>query len=422
MCSYCFSQVGINTVNPEGALDVASSTSGFVPPRVQLTSISLAAPVVNPNSGSIPPGTIVWNIAAAGTAPTNVGIGLYYWDGSRWVSFAGSPGGVDWTILGNTNTNTTDHHFGTKDHNGVIFKTDSKKRMELTADGKLVINNANYTDNKGYIVSVNRTVGVKESAIIGMNNENGYGVFGKAKKTGKGIYGYNVGGTGEGVYGYNNKGGIGVYGKNDGSGIGIKGEFTGNASSSSVGSAIGVNGVTNRPEGYGVLGENTATTGSPLYGVYSNEEIGSTGTKTFRIDHPQDPANKYLLHYSIESNEVLNMYRGTEQFNAEGKATVKLPSYFESINKDTSYQLTPIGAAMPNLFISKEIKNGVFEISGGIPGKKVSWQIMAKRNDLYIRNRTIQNEVEKSDFERGKYLKPALYNQPKEKGIFYRKK
>ncbi|NQY30598.1 MAG: hypothetical protein HRT69_14140 [Flavobacteriaceae bacterium] len=469
-----FSQVGINTTSPEGALDVSSSTTGFVPPRVQLTSTLLEAPVVNPQTGSIPAGTIVWNIASAGTVPNDVGPGLYYWDGSRWISFAGSPGGIDWSISGNYGTNTTSNYIGTNDDNGFVVKTnatnrflygnagglysyedgaaatpayswnDNKdlgiyrkgadtlafstvglERMYIEERGRVSVNGAN--TNQGVLNATSLTAGTAWnkvfSAIQGVNNEDyGAGLWGKTSSaTGYGVYGYAWKFDGIGVFGYNNKKGIGVYGKNDGGGIGVKGEFTGNAV---TGTAIGVNGISSRTNGYGVLGENTAFSagGSAEYGVYSNGDSGATGVKTFRIDHPLDPENKYLVHFSIESNEVLNIYRGKATFNEEGNTTVTLPNYYKVINKDASYQLTPIGAAMPNLFISKEISQNTFVISGGVAGKKVSWQITAQRNDLYVQRKKPQVEVEKTEFEKGKYLIPELYNQPKEKGVFYSNK
>ncbi|MDP5082224.1 MAG: hypothetical protein NWP87_06160, partial [Winogradskyella sp.] len=139
------------------------------------------------------------------------------------------------------------------------------------------------------------------------------------------------------------------------------------------------------------------------------------------IDHPEDPANKILKHFSIESNEVLNMYRGIESFDANGKAVVSLPDYYDSINKNPSYQLTPIGAAMPNLYIESEINNGEFIIAGGVANKKVSWQITSERNDPYLKQNPEQRDVVliKEGERSGKYLNPELYGQPKGKGLFY---
>lgn len=173
---------------------------------------------------------------------------------------------------------------------------------------------------------------------------------------------------------------------------------------------------------YGVLGIDAGNSGGgSAYGVFSNGDFGGTGAKYFVIDHPQDPANKYLRHANIESNEVLNLYRGVEQFDSNGQATVQLPDYYSVINKNPSYQVTPIGAAMPNLYIAREIENNVFVIAGGVPGKKVSWIVTSERNDPYMQQNPESRQVviDKGE-KRGKYLMPQLYGQSKERGVFYK--
>ena len=159
------------------------------------------------------------------------------------------------------------------------------------------------------------------------------------------------------------------------------------------------------------------------WGVFSAGDFGASGLKAFNIDHPADPANKMLRHFSIESNEVLNMYRGTQVFNSNGKAIVELPEYYDLVNINPSYQLTAVGASMPNLYIEKEITNGQFVIAGGIEGKKVSWAITAERNDPYLQQNPQSKLVEVSKGERsGKYFMPELYGQPKEKSIVYKER
>lgn len=169
---------------------------------------------------------------------------------------------------------------------------------------------------------------------------------------------------------------------------------------------------------FGVYGQST----SAGYALFGSGDTGATGTKSFVIDHPDDPANKILKHFSIESDEILNLYRGTEEFDSNGIAKVSLPNYYKSINKDPSYQLTPVGASMPDLFIQKEInESGIFIIGGGVPGKKVSWTITSQRNDPYLKQNPEKrfNVIDKGD-KSGKYLTPLLYNQPKENGINFK--
>ncbi|MFZ1333199.1 MAG: hypothetical protein WAR83_13475, partial [Flavobacteriales bacterium] len=168
--------------------------------------------------------------------------------------------------------------------------------------------------------------------------------------------------------------------------------------------------------GYGVLGQGN------WFGVFSNNDLGAVGLKLFHIDHPLDPENKYLRHFSLESNEPLNMYRGTIEFDANGEATVSLPSYFHAINIDFSYSLTPIGASM-DLYVAEEIDSeGHFKIAGGIAGKKASWNVYGQRNDPYVQQHPekLIVEMDKKPEDVGKYYLPSLYGQPQSKAIFER--
>ncbi|MGZ4117526.1 MAG: hypothetical protein ACXVPY_08595, partial [Bacteroidia bacterium] len=172
----------------------------------------------------------------------------------------------------------------------------------------------------------------------------------------------------------------------------------------------------------GVLGQEPVVNQNNLaagFGVFANGDLGASGLKAFMIDHPLDPANKFLKHFSIESNEVLNVYRGNIVLDGNGEATVELPDYFNAINANFSYNLTAIGS-QSNVFVKTEITDRTFEIAGGKPGQKVSWTVYADRNDKYVQENPDAkiNEVDKAD-ERGKYLIPALYGQPKEAGIFF---
>ena len=87
--------------------------------------------------------------------------------------------------------------------------------------------------------------------------------------------------------------------------------------------------------------------------VHVAGNLSASGGKPFRIDHPLDPENKYLYHYAMESPEILNLYRGTAVLNTNGEAWAELPDYFESINRDFTYQLTAVGAPMPNLHVGR---------------------------------------------------------------------
>ncbi len=78
-------QVGIGTITPKAALEVNSTTTGFLMPRIALTATNVSTPVVNPQGGALDIGTMVFNTATVAGA-YGVVPGLYYWDGAKWVA------------------------------------------------------------------------------------------------------------------------------------------------------------------------------------------------------------------------------------------------------------------------------------------------------------------------------------------------
>jgi hypothetical protein len=177
----------------------------------------------------------------------------------------------------------------------------------------------------------------------------------------------------------------------------------------------------NNGDGINAVAGQASGTGTPLAGSFTgNVNITGTltsGVKDFRIDHPLDPANKYLYHASVESSEMINLYTGNAMLDASGRATVQLPTWFQSENADFRYQLTAIGASAPGLYIAQEVQNGSFSIAGGHPGLKVSWQITAVRQDRYARAHPLVVESPKPEEERGYFLHPELFNASDEKGV-----
>lgn len=217
-----------------------------------------------------------------------------------------------------------------------------------------------------------------------------------------------------------------VYGQTNGIRSGV---FTSYAASSNTTVLQGTfNGTAGNDDGIGVLGSYVGNTGygygvvgtGNLYGVFANADVGASGTKPFQIDHPLDPYNKYLKHYSMESPEVLNVYRGNVVLDANGEAIVTMPDYFDSVTTNCSYSLTAIGT-QTNVYIKQEIHNREFVIAGGAPGQKVCWFVYGNRNDLYVRNNPQSSavEVQKREHEKGKLMRPELYGQPESLGVFY---
>ena len=140
------------------------------------------------------------------------------------------------------------------------------------------------------------------------------------------------------------------------------------------------------------------------------------GTKDFKIDHPLDPANKYLLHASVESSEMMNIYSGNVITDGQGEAVVHLPNWFEVLNTDFRYQLTVIGQ-FAQAIVAREIQNGEFSIRTSSPDVKVSWQITGVRHDAYAKAHPLVVEEQKDARLRGFYIHPELYGAPAEKQI-----
>ncbi len=142
----------------------------------------------------------------------------------------------------------------------------------------------------------------------------------------------------------------------------------------------------------------------------------SKGGGGFLIDHPLDPENKYLYHSFVESPDMMNLYAGIVITDSNGEATVQLPDYFQALNINYTYQLTTIGT-QANAYVLKEIENNRFVIKTDKPGVKVSWLVTGVRNDPFARKYRIIPEVEKPPQEKGYYLHPECYDQPRSKFV-----
>jgi hypothetical protein len=144
----------------------------------------------------------------------------------------------------------------------------------------------------------------------------------------------------------------------------------------------------------------------------------TAGDKKFKIDHPLDPANKYLYHTSVESSEMMNIYTGNVTTDGSRLATVQLPEWFEALNTDFRYQLTAIGQ-FAQAIVASEINDNQFSIRTDKPNVKVSWQVTGVRHDAFANANQIPVEVEKAAADRGHYLYPEAFGQPATARIGY---
>ena len=279
-----------------------------------------------------------------------------------------------------------------------------------------------------------RSIGVEghspsSTAVRGLS-QSGFGVHGSSASN-VGVHGDSTSSTG--VFGKSDTGlgvdagsrtGTGVFGHSE-SGFGIHGATTNNRGVFGHGlgdrDTVGVWGESDN--GVGVVGVSANGTAGHFNGFVEvlgdltvNGRLRKQGGG-FRIDHPCDPANKYLNHSFVESPEMKNVYDGVAQLDEEGVATVDLPEWFEALNGDFRYQLTAIGGAAPNLHVAEEISENRFKIAGGEGGMKVCWQVTGSRKDAWASANPFVVEQEKPEEERGLYLEPGLYDAPEEQSV-----
>ena len=211
-------------------------------------------------------------------------------------------------------------------------------------------------------------------------------------------------------------------------------------SNRAAGEFVGTNGVVGVTSntGYGVAGAALANAGHGLHGygdlsagAYALVTVGKSAmlgdlsvfvnlskpAGSFKIDHPLDPANKYLYHSFVESPDMKNVYDGVATADAHGAATVELPDWFETLNRDFRYQLTALDGAAPELHVSKRLHGNRFSIGGAKPGQDVSWQLTGIRHDSWANDHRIPVEETKPKDERGTYLHPEGFAKPASAGL-----
>ncbi|MBU6412841.1 MAG: hypothetical protein KGS45_05160 [Planctomycetes bacterium] len=273
-------------------------------------------------------------------------------------------------------------------------------------DGKIGI--GNYLPNYKLEVrdsSSDATVyAVNSSASTGANTGGPAAVKGLISSTSAGAYS-------SGVWGLNNStniNGSGIAGYHAGSGVGVFGAVQASSNGAAVlGTVIGSG--------------TTASAGSFLGNVFVLGNV-SKGGGSFKIDHPLDPENKYLYHSFVESPDMMNVYNGNVVTDDQGFATITLPDWFETLNRDFRYQLSVIDESAPDMHfvrVSRKIKDNTFVIKS-VPGNmEISWQVTGIRHDKYAQKHRIPTEELKADKDRGKYLHPDVYGLPLDRGIYH---
>lgn len=247
-----------------------------------------------------------------------------------------------------------------------------------------------------------------------------------------GVWGQAHSSSKAGVSGHNDAGGFALWGGTTGAGTAIYGTspagFGVRADSSS---SYGVFGTS--ADSYGVVGHSlnsygvVGDSGSSDAGYFAGHVTITGGCSgcagaALRIDHPLDPAHKYLQHSTVASSQQLDIYSGNATTNEKGFAIVTMPRWFQALNRSFRYQLTVVGRAHwdAKAAVWNEIRNDRFTIRTDEPQVKVSWLVTGIRHDRFANANRIKVVISKTKADQGKYLHPEVYGKPKSDGIDYR--
>ncbi|MBL4756048.1 MAG: hypothetical protein JKY52_20945 [Flavobacteriales bacterium] len=116
--------VGIGTTSPSARLEVSSTTSGVLIPRVTL---------VQRNAIAIP-------VTSELVFQTDNTPGYYYWDGAAWVQMLTASGtGSGWATTGNAGTTVGTNFLGTTDAQDFAIYTNNAERIRVTSGGNIGI-------------------------------------------------------------------------------------------------------------------------------------------------------------------------------------------------------------------------------------------------------------------------------------------
>jgi trimeric autotransporter adhesin len=373
-------------INSKGQLTFAAGQAFPGTGKGSVTSIGLSAPSTDFSVSGSPvttSGTLAlnWN-----TAPTSADTANAIVKRDSTGSF--SAGSI--TSASPTSSGTAIYGVTSGDGYGIIGQSSS---------GFGIYGESSSFPGVGGISDTNYAVyGVSESShgVVGSTlSASAYGVYGTNSETGGvGVYGL----ASTGVVGVSNTGGPGVYAQSGDNGWAVDAYNTGDSTGILAGSVSGFAGWFN--------------------GDVEVDGNLSKAAGSFKIDHPLDPANKYLYHSFVESPDMMNIYNGNVITNATGDAVVTLPEWFETLNRDFRYQLTVVGQ-FAQAIVGGEVSNHQFAIKTDKPNVKVSWQITGIRQDAWANAHRIPVEEVKPEVERGFYQHPELYNAPAEKSILW---
>jgi hypothetical protein len=362
-------------------------------------------------------------MAGAALAGINVALGAN--------SYVATSNGTVSSFLG---AESTIGVLGTNTNHDMVFRTNAVEKMRLTTGGSFEVGTtSNYVSNPGYggtakvvikspndycslYINQGRTTtnyGAVRVDYTGLSDTNRVGILSTMIRSISDINGTGIEGAGNAI----GTQGLGESSNTTAGGTveGIEGDSYYSGTYSVGVGGFAANYIGTPTNCYGVYGD--ASGGTTNYAVYANGALRVQGalsklSGTFEIDHPLDPANKYLYHSFVESPDMMNIYNGNINTDANGVAVVDLPNYFDTLNKDFRYQLTVMGTTFAQALISKKVSGNKFEIKTSVPNVEVSWQVTGIRKDAWANAHRVVVEVDKNAHDKGKYLAPAEAGMP----------
>lgn len=426
--------VGVGQTLPKGILDIDATDRGVVFPRVALTASNVQAPVINPQTGTIPAGTVIYNTATAGTSPNNVSPGLYFWNGTRWYALAGASGGLDWSLSGNAGTTAGTNFIGTTDAVNFLVYTNNLERIRVRSDGSVGINSTGAAAEK---LKVSHT-GAANDAINATNNDDstgkgnaiwatnsnatGIAIIGSSGATppnvlpsiGAGISGSHV--DGYGIYGVCGNGDPNTAGHNGHAAGGFALDSDNTVSTNNNSAFAKIAGKDNVSPN-GVLGAQQVLYGgyfqggvsSPSYSYagikYNHNASGGAGTDYKVIGNGTastiipDDRNIPRVMFCPEAPEVLFEDYGIGQLT-NGEAYIEIDKILAlSMKIDETHPLKvfiQLEGDCNGVFVTEKSANGfrVKELQNGSSNVSFSWHIVGNRADSKDANGNVKSEFE----------------------------
>ena len=132
--SLAHAQVGVNTTDPQAALDVRatnptspSNSDGLLIPRIS------AFPSTDPTASQN--GMIVYLTTTVGAN----GPGFYYWDNSQsdWLGLGTGSSNNAWSLSGNAGTDSDNDYLGTTDNEAFVLGTNNTPKLRISTKGQL---------------------------------------------------------------------------------------------------------------------------------------------------------------------------------------------------------------------------------------------------------------------------------------------